>query len=158
MIQPGRPMSPALISARSRVRIQEWRARGPRLTRLRSEASEPAHSRHSRLEPSARLRVSFQAVAPHPPFPQPRPTARDRFLRSALSPLAELCPGRGRYRLEVGIPEKRRAMPRTDDQPVVKNQVDARQGVTGHNVRWVLGVGIAAAAMLFAALWLGWFG
>jgi hypothetical protein len=49
-------------------------------------------------------------------------------------------------------------MPRTDDQPVVKNQVDARQGVTGHNVRWVLGVGIAAAAMLFAALWLGWFG
>ena len=45
-----------------------------------------------------------------------------------------------------------------DERPVVKDRVEARQGVTGHNVRWVLGTGIAAVVILFAALWLGWFG
>ena len=44
-----------------------------------------------------------------------------------------------------------------DEHPVVKDRVEARQGVTGHNMRWVLFVGIAAVVVLFAGLWLGWF-
>jgi hypothetical protein len=33
----------------------------------------------------------------------------------------------------------------------------ARQGVTGHNVRYVLGIGIAAAIVAFAALYVIYF-
>jgi hypothetical protein len=33
----------------------------------------------------------------------------------------------------------------------------ARQGVTGHNVRYVLGIGIAAAIVAFAALYIVYF-
>lgn len=32
-----------------------------------------------------------------------------------------------------------------------------RQGVTGHNVRYVLGIGIAAAIVAFAALYIIYF-
>jgi hypothetical protein len=35
---------------------------------------------------------------------------------------------------------------------VVLNTVDARQGVTGHNVRYVLGFGLLAIVIAFAAL------
>jgi hypothetical protein len=34
---------------------------------------------------------------------------------------------------------------------------EARQGVTGHNVRYVLGIGIAAAVVAFAALYVIYF-
>jgi hypothetical protein len=34
---------------------------------------------------------------------------------------------------------------------------DARQGVTGHNVRYVLGVGVAAIVVIFAGLWFYYF-
>jgi hypothetical protein len=34
---------------------------------------------------------------------------------------------------------------------------EARQGVTGHNVRYVLGIGVAAVVVIFAALWLYYF-
>jgi hypothetical protein len=44
------------------------------------------------------------------------------------------------------------------ERPMAKNSVEVRQGVTGHNVRWVLTIGISAVVVLFAALWLGWFG
>jgi hypothetical protein len=33
----------------------------------------------------------------------------------------------------------------------------ARQGVTGHNVRYVLSFGIAAVVVVFAAIWLVYF-
>ena len=33
----------------------------------------------------------------------------------------------------------------------------ARQGVTGHNVRYVLGIGIAAVIVAFAALYVVYF-
>jgi hypothetical protein len=33
----------------------------------------------------------------------------------------------------------------------------ARQGVTGHNVRYVLGFGIAASVILFVIIWLFYF-
>ena len=33
----------------------------------------------------------------------------------------------------------------------------ARQGVTGHNVRYVLGFGIAAIVILFVIIWLAYF-
>lgn len=41
---------------------------------------------------------------------------------------------------------------------MAKPSVEARQGVTGHSVRRVLIAGIGAVVVLFAALWLGWFG
>jgi hypothetical protein len=33
----------------------------------------------------------------------------------------------------------------------------ARQGVTGHNVRYVLGIGVAAGVALLAGIWLYYF-
>jgi hypothetical protein len=44
--------------------------------------------------------------------------------------------------------ERHQSEPRT----VVSTQ-QARQGVTGHNVRYVLGIGIAAAIVAFAVLY-----
>jgi len=44
----------------------------------------------------------------------------------------------------------------TEARPVVPT-TQARQGVTGHNVRYVLGVGIAAVVVAFAAIWLYYF-
>ena len=41
-------------------------------------------------------------------------------------------------------------------RPVVPT-TQARQGVTGHNVRYVLGVGIAAVVVAFGAIWLYYF-
>jgi hypothetical protein len=43
-----------------------------------------------------------------------------------------------------------------EQRSVVSTQ-QARQGVTGHNVRYVLGVGIAAVIVAFAALYLIYF-
>jgi len=34
----------------------------------------------------------------------------------------------------------------------------ARQGVTGHNVRYVLGFGIAAVVVIFGIIWVVYFG
>jgi hypothetical protein len=45
----------------------------------------------------------------------------------------------------------------SDERPIVKDRTQARQGVTGHNVRWVLILGTGAVVVLFAALWLRWF-
>jgi hypothetical protein len=42
--------------------------------------------------------------------------------------------------------------PRTPiDTPVVKSTDDARAGVTGHGVRYVLGFGLAGAVLAFVA-------
>jgi hypothetical protein len=41
---------------------------------------------------------------------------------------------------------------------VVKPTNEARQGVTGHNVRWVQGLGILGVVVVFAGLWLSWLG
>jgi hypothetical protein len=38
------------------------------------------------------------------------------------------------------------------DAPIVKSTDDARAGVTGHGVRYVLGFGLAGVALAFAAL------
>jgi hypothetical protein len=37
-------------------------------------------------------------------------------------------------------------------RPVVRGR-DARQNVTGHNVRYVLGFGLAAIVVVFAIIW-----
>ena len=44
----------------------------------------------------------------------------------------------------------------TQARPVVPT-TQARQGVTGHNVRYVLGVGTVAVVAAFAAIWLYYF-
>jgi hypothetical protein len=48
-------------------------------------------------------------------------------------------------------------MPDTHDTRVVKATTEARQGVTGHNVRTVLAVSLAAIVVLFAAIYLFYF-
>lgn len=45
-----------------------------------------------------------------------------------------------------------------EDRPVIKPTNEARQAVTGHNVRWVLGLAILGVVVAFAGLWLSWFG
>ena len=50
--------------------------------------------------------------------------------------------------------------PNSDSDPPrpVKTTNEARQGVTGHNVRMVLTVGTGAVVIIFALLWLFYFG
>jgi hypothetical protein len=43
-----------------------------------------------------------------------------------------------------------------EQQPVL-SKVEARQGVTGHNVRYVLWFGLAAVVVAFAAIYLFYF-
>ncbi len=46
-----------------------------------------------------------------------------------------------------------------DDGPKVETPTpNARQGVSGHNVRYVLGFGIAAVVVLFVIAYLAYFG
>jgi hypothetical protein len=49
-------------------------------------------------------------------------------------------------------------MNRTETEtPIVRTATEAREGVTGHNVRYVLLFGTAAVIVIFAALWLFYF-
>jgi hypothetical protein len=43
-----------------------------------------------------------------------------------------------------------------EPHPVIPTQ-QARQGVTGHNVRYVLGFGTAAVVVVFVIIWLVYF-
>jgi hypothetical protein len=45
---------------------------------------------------------------------------------------------------------------RPEQRPVVAAR-QARQGVTGHNVRYVLGFSIAAVIIVFGIIWLTYF-
>jgi hypothetical protein len=45
----------------------------------------------------------------------------------------------------------------TDGRPVLSTR-DARQGVTGHRVRYVLGFGLAAVILAFVIIYLLFFG
>lgn len=45
----------------------------------------------------------------------------------------------------------------TQETPVVRTTTQAREGVTGHGVRYVLMIGTAAVVVLFAAIWLYYF-
>ena len=40
---------------------------------------------------------------------------------------------------------------------VVRTTVDAREGVTGHNVRYVLGIGLVAIVVAFAVIYAVYF-
>lgn len=55
-----------------------------------------------------------------------------------------------------GIPEQR-DWSASEQRPVVP-QTDARQGVTGHNVRYVLGFSVVAIIIAFVVIWLVYFG
>ena len=41
---------------------------------------------------------------------------------------------------------------------IIKSATEAREGVTGHNVRYVLIVSLSGIVLLFAGLWLYFFG
>jgi hypothetical protein len=46
----------------------------------------------------------------------------------------------------------------TTEHRTVVSKTEARQGVTGHNVRYVLGFGLAAIIIAFAAIYFIYFG
>jgi hypothetical protein len=48
--------------------------------------------------------------------------------------------------------------PQTNEPRTVLPKDDARQAVTGHNVRYVLGAGLAAVIVAFAAIYIFYFG
>lgn len=48
-------------------------------------------------------------------------------------------------------------MPRPEGYHFVESAAEARAGETGHNVRYVLAIGIAAIALLFAGVYLYFF-
>jgi hypothetical protein len=48
-------------------------------------------------------------------------------------------------------------MPDANDQAVVKSTNEARQGVTGHNVRYVLFFSVGAVVVLLAGIYLYYF-
>jgi hypothetical protein len=59
---------------------------------------------------------------------------------------------------ETQTPDRREWSERqTVHSPVLPAQ-DARQAVTGHNARYVLGFGTVAAIIVFVAIWLIYFG
>jgi hypothetical protein len=43
------------------------------------------------------------------------------------------------------------------DQRIVKSTTEAREGVTGHNVRYVLIVSVVGVILVFGAVWLYFF-
>jgi len=45
----------------------------------------------------------------------------------------------------------------TSETPVVRTTTQARQGITGHGVRYVLVISTTAVVVIFAALWLFYF-
>jgi hypothetical protein len=45
-----------------------------------------------------------------------------------------------------------RDLSQDEEKPVVLGEVEARQAVTGHNVRYVLGFGLAGAVIALAAI------
>jgi hypothetical protein len=47
--------------------------------------------------------------------------------------------------------------PGQNDPRIVRSTVDAREGVTGHNVRYVLGIGLAAIVVAFAVIYAVYF-
>jgi len=49
-------------------------------------------------------------------------------------------------------------MPTVENDRIVKTPTDARAGATGHNVRYVLGVGVLAVIVAFAIVYLAFFG
>lgn len=49
------------------------------------------------------------------------------------------------------------AEPSATERRIVKPRVEARQGVTGHNVRYVLGFGLLGVILAFAVLYIVYF-
>jgi hypothetical protein len=47
--------------------------------------------------------------------------------------------------------------PLRNDRPIEKSTIAARQGVTGHNVRYVLALSLGAAVVILACLWFAFF-
>ncbi|HYI29474.1 MAG TPA: hypothetical protein VD863_16660 [Bradyrhizobium sp.] len=45
----------------------------------------------------------------------------------------------------------------TDETPIVRTTTQAREGVTGHGVRYVLMISTALVVVLFGAIWLYYF-
>ena len=57
------------------------------------------------------------------------------------------------YREAERTRPEREAAAQTSNRPVVEDATAARAGVTGHNVRYVLLVGLVAVVVAFAAIY-----
>ena len=57
-----------------------------------------------------------------------------------------------------GVTKKGPPMPTVENDRIVKTPTDARAGATGHNVRYVLGVGVLAVIVAFAIVYPAFFG
>jgi len=47
--------------------------------------------------------------------------------------------------------------PLRQDRPIEKSATAARQGITGHNVRYVLAISLGDAVVILACLWFAFF-
>ena len=54
-------------------------------------------------------------------------------------------------------PASQRADVRDTDAPIVETTTEARQGVTGHGVRYVLAISLAAVVVAFVVIYAGFF-
>jgi hypothetical protein len=57
----------------------------------------------------------------------------------------------------MAFPPKDRFPKSSAERPIVSNEDRARQGVTGHGVRYVLGWGLVGIVIVFAILYLVFF-
>jgi hypothetical protein len=48
-------------------------------------------------------------------------------------------------------------MPQQEQGRIVETKTEARAGVTGHGVRWILALSIAAVVVIFAILYVHYF-
>jgi hypothetical protein len=48
-------------------------------------------------------------------------------------------------------------MPERQGDQIIESTTEARAGVSGHGLRWMLLIGTAAVVILFAFLWLHYF-
>ena len=80
------------------------------------------------------------------------PRLRGRTRRNGLTAIA-LFPGKAPVGAE-SISAKRGLMPERHDERIVETAVQARQGVTGHNVRYVLAFGSCGVIAAFVIIYI----
>ena len=81
-----------------------------------------------------------------------------------ISQSLQLSPGRSflisqphQTRVQMGSRREDQLSNPDAERPIVMSGVRARQGVTGHNVRYVLGFGLAAAIVVLTLVYLFYF-
>lgn len=81
------------------------------------------------------------------------------FARQSAGTLApEFGPGNLAHDNRIYVSKNKQRLAMTEpDRVIVRSPTEAREGVTGHNVRYVLAASLAAVIIVFAGLWLYFF-